>query len=75
MADTKKLYNDIVYERVDIEDIVLQDHAHVENILPNITFKLSEDGGIIASVPFHNEVEFALFIQEQEKKGYLVMGF
>lgn len=73
-ADTKKLYRDIAFKDVDIEDIVLQDHAHVDNLLPNITFKFDDEGNIVAQFPIRNEEEFTRFIQGQEKKGYLVLG-
>ena len=74
-ADTKRLYRDMMSREVDIEDIVLQDHSRVKHLLPNITFRFNDDGDIIAQFPIKNEEELAQFIQDQEKKGYLVMGF
>ena len=73
-ANTKKLYRDIAFKDVDIEDIVLQDHSHVDNLLPNITFKFDDEGNVVAQLPLMNEKEFTQFIQDQEAKGYLVLG-
>jgi len=73
-ADVNKLYNDIAFKYVDIEDIVLQDHSHINKLLPNITFKFNDDGSILAQIPLRDRKEFTQFIQEQEEKGYLVLG-